>query len=53
MTKINSKLTNHTADNLFWSLEFLFFEIVSTHLIKSGDIRYSDLLLSINAEFLP
>ena len=48
MSKINSKLANQTAENLFWSFEFLFFEIVS-----NLEFRYSDLLPAVNAEFLP
>ena len=52
MFKTTSQLDTHAADYLFWSFEFLLLEIVSTHFIKSGDIRYSDLLVAINAEYL-
>jgi len=48
MTKINSKLSNFAAYSLFGSFEFFFFEIVSNF-----DIRYSDLLLAVNADFFP
>ena len=47
MFKTNLKLVKHAAGDLFWSFEFGFFEIVSDF-----DIRYSDLLSDINAEYL-